>query len=126
MGGSVPQGHEISKSAKKKRVASFCYHFPSFLITRQDMVAPRRVTTTNNLEERMEKARLKFERMQWEVQEHQERQKKMEEEEAAQKLEAEKKRQAREEKARKKAREAKEVKEATVGPSTAWTGKSHI
>ena len=52
-----------------------------------------------------------------------ERQKKLEEEEAARKLEAERKCKAREEKAKKKAREAQEAKEATVGPSTAWTGE---
>ena len=123
VGGSVPQGHEISKSAKKKRVASFRYYSSSLLFTRQEMVAPRRVTASDNLEERMEKARLEFERMQREVQEHQEKQRKLEEEEAARKLEAERKRKAREEKAKKKAREAQEAKEATAGPSTTWTGK---
>ena len=114
------------KSAKKKRVASFRYHFSILPFSRQNMVAPRRVPTTDSLEERMEKARLEFERMQREVQEHQERQKKLEEEEAAWKAEAEKKHKAREEKARRKAKEAQEAKEATAGPSTAWTGESHV
>ena len=123
VGGSVPQGHEISKSAKKKHVASFRDYSSSLLFTRQEMVAPRRVTASDNLEERMEKARLEFERMQREVQEHQERQKKLEEEEAVRKAEAEKKRKAREEKAKRKAKEAQEAKEATAGPSTAWTGE---
>ena len=122
----MPHGHEILKSAKKKHVASFRHHFSISLIHVSNMVAPRCITTTDNLEERMEKACLEFERMQWEVQEHQERQRKMEEEEAARKLEVEKKCKAREEKARKKAREAQEAKEATTGPSIAWTGKSHI
>ena len=119
----MPQGHKISKSAEKKHVVSFCHHFSISLIHTSNMVAPRRVTTTDNLEERMEKARLEFERMQREVQEHQERQKKLEEEEAARKAEAEKKRKAREEKAKRKAKEAQEAKEATAGPSTAWTGE---
>ena len=122
----MTQVHEISKSAKKKHVASFRYYFPFFLFYTSNIVAPRCVTAINNLEERMEKACLKFERMQWEVQEHQERQKHLEEEEAQWKVKAEKKRKVKEERARKKAREAQEAKEATTGPSTAWTGKSHI
>ena len=122
----MPQGHEILKSAKKRRVALFRYHLSIFPFTCQDMVAPRCVKATGNLEECMEKARLEFERMQWEVQEHQEKQRKMEEKEVTQKLEAEKKCKAREEKAKKKAREAQEVKQATVGPSTTWTGKCHV
>ena len=68
----MPQGHEISKSAKKKCFASFRHHFSIFLFYASNMVAPRHVMATDNLEERMEKARLKFERMQQEVQEHQE------------------------------------------------------
>ena len=87
------------------------------------MVAPRRVTAVETIEERMEKARLEYERMQREVQEHQERQRRLEEEEAQRKVEAEKKRKAKEERARRKAKEAEEAKEATAGPSTAWTGE---
>ena len=45
----------------------------------------------------MEKACLEFEKMQWEVREHQEWQKRMEEEEVAWKAEAEKKRKVKEE-----------------------------
>ena len=90
------------------------------------MVVPRRVTAMDDLEECMEKACLEFERMQLEVQEHQERQKHLKKKEAQHKAEAEKKHKAWEEKARKKAKEAQGVKGATAGPSTIWTGKSHI
>ena len=123
-----PQGHGNSESARKRRVASLGYNLssvnPSFQ-SYSNMVAPRRVQASESIEECMEKARLEYERMQREVQEHQERQRRLEEEEAQRKVEAEKRRKVKEEKARKKAREAQEAKEATAGPSTAWTGESH-